>query len=221
MKAKKLLASACALALALGMTAPAMAAGETEVAQGATGTTITITSELHVPTIKVTVGVTPGIVVNPYEMSVTPTGESSSTNQSLYTKATTIKSNSTVKMDVTATPTGSGNGVTFMETTVPTGENRPASPAVHMVLKMDNVADEATAKAYAGASGEQALVVKDDNSNSPKSATITMPAATDATDTNAKWAAFIITGETGGDGWSNDNAITVKVIFTIKPVIGG
>lgn len=215
MKAKKLLASACALALTLGMTAPAMAT-DTVVAQGATGTEITIGSTLHVPTIKVTVGTTTDVIVNPYKMEF----EAGKTD-SLYSAPTTIKSNSTVSMDVTATPTGSGNGVTFMETAVPTGANRPASPAVHMVLKMDNATDKTTAEAYDGTAGQEALIVKDDNSNSPKSATITMPAATDNTDTNAKWAAFIITGDTGGDGWDQTtNAITVKVIFTIKPVIG-
>ncbi len=211
MKAKKLLASVCALALALGMSAPAMAA-DTEIEQGATGTEITIGSTLHVPTIKVTVGATTDVVVNPYKMTF-----DTDKTDTLYNKAATIKSNSTIAVDVTATPSATGNGVTFSEVVVPTGSNRPTSPTVHMVLKMDNVADETTAQGYTGASGQEAVVVK--QGDPTNSATIQMAAADDNTDTNAKWAAFVITGDTGGDGWSNDNAITVKIIFTIKPVI--
>ncbi len=213
MKAKKLLASVCALALALGMTAPAMAAGETQVEQGATGTEITIGSTLHVPTIKVTVGATTDVVVNPYKMTF-----DTNRTDTLYNKAATIKSNSTIKVDVTATPTATGNGVTFSEVVVPTGANRPTSPTVHMVLKMDKANDETDAQGYTGATGQEAVIVK--QGDTANSATIQMDAATDNTDTNAKWAAFVVTGDTGGDGWSDDNAITVKIIFTIKPVIG-
>ncbi len=212
MKAKKLLASACVLALALGMSVPAMAA-DTEIAQGATGTEITINSELKVPTIKVTVGPSTNVIVNPYQMTF-----DTNKTDSLYNTATTIKSNSTIKVNITATPTATGNGVTFMETAVPTGDNAPATPAVHMVLKMKAVADSTTAGSYAGADGEEALIVK--QGDPTHSATITMDAASDATDANAKWGAFVITGDTGGNGWTNDNAITVKIIFTIKPVIG-
>ncbi len=212
MKTKKLLASACALALALGMSVPAMAT-DTEIAQGATGTEITIGSNLMVPTIKVTVGTPANVIVNPYKMTF-----DTSKTDSLYSTATKIKNESTIKVDVKATPTGSGNGVTFMETAVPTGDTRPSTPAVHMVLKMNNTADETTAGSFDGTgTGVQEALIKKEGDSAIQSATIQMPEAT----SGATWGAFVITGDSGGDGWDQtNNAITVKIIFTIKPVIG-
>lgn len=219
MKQRKFLSGLLALALAMGLCVPVSAAGEQELATGATGTTITITSTLQLPKIKVTIAGTPAIAVNPYKMSFTPTGASGPITDTLFSAPTTIKSNSTIKMNVSATPTASSDGnvtISATEDTVATA----TTPTVFMKLAMKTVNASGDVATFAGTeSGVETAVVKKSDSGSKETATITFDAAATEQESDAKYAAVRFLGSSGGQGWTANDTVTVSVVFNIDPVI--
>lgn len=212
MKMRKLLAAVSALVMALGLTTTAFAE-DTPVTNGSA--TINITTTLNLPAIKVTIGTPGAVVINPYKMKYTL--NSTDYTDSLITAPTSIKSNSTIKIKVDAKPTVIKNSSSDLKIATESTASR-TDKAVFMELLMDNVDAQGDVATFDGSSGTPAkAVVKE---SSPETATITMPAAADETDGNAKYAAFRIKGDSSGTDWTSDDKVDLSIVFDIAPVIG-
>lgn len=102
MKMKRFLATATALSLLVGTTC--FAADDAtigSIGDAAEGTAVEVSGSVEVPTISITVPTTADIVINPYQMSVTPDGAEASTNAIICPEYTiTNESNVAVAVNV-------------------------------------------------------------------------------------------------------------------------
>lgn len=205
---RKLLAAVSALAMSLALTTPAFAEDT-----GAGQRTITIESELKVPTIKVTIATAAGMTVNPYQMSVTV--DSGSVTDSLIAPPALITNESDIKVNIKAAPSativGDVNVATADWTTTP-----PADKSIFMKLKMaSGSSSDPKAIDWANVDSTQTTVIKTSDS-----APVELTLEPKADDTHPTYGGYKIEGKSGGDGWTGSEKITVNVVFDIKAVVG-
>lgn len=221
MKKQKVISLLLAAALMVPMCIPVVGAAEAEkvLDQTTSSTDIVIGSTVNLPTIKVTIGATTDIVANPYKMSYKPDG-SSIDDDPIVSTATTIESTSTIDVDVTAKPslTTSSDDLVVLTSSIKDRTQK----SIFLQFNMDTITTvvttdlETTASNYDGVSGQHAPIKKE-NDAPLNQAKITL-AAIDTTNTES-WGAFRITGDCSGTGWTNDDAVTVKITFDIAPVV--
>jgi len=212
MKQRKFLSVLLALALALGLCVPA-SASSTNLDQTTTSTTVTFTSTLKLPTIKVTIGAATDVIVNPYKMSVT-VGSTPST-ESLITSPVEIKSDSSMEIKITADPKVSVDAGTDIATATLVGQTL-TKPTVFMQFSMGKLSGALASNAFTPASADVPPTTITDKSLG------TLPTLQlGVGSTTAQYAAFQITGETGGPNWSSTSSkVGATVTFNIEPVLG-
>lgn len=214
MKKQKVVSLLLAAALMVPMCIPVVGAAAEVLTESKTTTDITIGSTVNLPTIRVTIGNTADIVANPYKM----TYNGGTDTDTIISTPTTIKSNSTIAMDITAKPVLSTSSNTLEVLTAPITDRTKKS--IYLLFNMDSVTDATAAGNYDGTSSTGAhIAIKKDDVPSPNTGKISLAAATDDTDTNAVYGAFIITGDCAGTGWTTSDAVNVKVTFDIAPVV--
>ncbi len=206
---KKLLASILALSLTAGLTVPAFAVDQTV---DKTGTLeITVSTVLNLPTISVTIADPSAVVVNPYKQEYTLA--STTASHALISNPSSIKNASNVGVDISATPSVSTNSESLVIRTSPI-EDR-STKQLFMKLNMAPVTQESDVTSYTGAeTGTQSAVIK--TGDALETATITLAQG----DTTATWGAMKITGDSCGSGWTDSDAITLKIVFDIQPQMG-
>lgn len=186
----------------------------------AEGTTIQIPSKLNLPTILVTIGAPQEVCVNPYKMKYEhPSAPGTEQDDSVIAAPTWIRSNSTLKMKVTATPSVEVKGdILVSETDVTEGITGPKK--IYMEMCMDKVsgvgpAGKTAAEEFTG-SANKAVVTE----GGSKTVSMTMLAADDGTDAKATYGAFLIQGHSCGANWSNtSDRLTITVVFKFEPDI--
>lgn len=197
-----------------------------------TSTEVTIGSLVYLPVIKVTIQEGVSIIANPYQMPWTPAAGGTPDNSSVISVARAIKSNSTLKIDVTAKPTVTPGSTTlqiFAEP-IPDDVKKAGTKAISLdyntaVITAVGTAGKTAAEGWDGTSTStdittgtfKTVPVKESEANVAK---IQLPKADDDTDAKAVYGAFKITGECSGNGWSNADAVTVNIVYDIAPVIG-
>lgn len=118
MNAKKLLSTGLAMALTLSLSLPALASSGTAEITTPNATTKAYSSETEisgtteVPTIKITVPTTGGVVINPYRMEVnmTSSGGGAKDKDQILSAVQAIANESNVAIKVNATVTGEAPG---------------------------------------------------------------------------------------------------------------
>lgn len=222
MKKRNFLALVLALALTLGLAAPAGAATEgTEVQNGAASVEVEVV--MNLPTIQVTIGNPPEIIVNPYKLNYRVDDGTLGVDQKTIVSAPVlITSTSAIDLDVEAKPTGTSTGsgaVSFATAPVADGST---TKEVFLYLELADASSNtgtfgaSWAASYADDNTKQALVT----TGGSKTAKITLPKPT--TFNGSSYCAFKLDGNCAGSeakwvgGASGDN-ITVSVAFTFTP----
>ncbi len=215
MKRNKILASLLALSLCMGLTVPAFAV-DTELGTdaGTNSAEITVTSELKIPTIKVTIGSPGTMIVNPYGMAVTV--ESAEVHDTLITSPALLTNDSDMNVKISAVPTVTVSAdVTVQEDggVIADGTTRKT---ISMTLYMaPNAAGTGTAQTLTGSEADVSSVpVK---KNGSEAANITLEAKTAAAST---YGSYQIKGYSAGTDWATGDTISTKIAFSIEPVIG-
>ncbi len=214
MKRNKILASLLALSLCIGLAVPAFAA-DTELGTTANKNTaeITVTSELKLPTIKVTIGSPDKIIVNPYGMAVTV--NSAEVHDTLITAPALLKNESHVDVEISAVPTVTvSQDVTVQEDggVIADGTTKKT---ISMTLYMaPNATGTNTAQTLTGSEdGVSSAPVKKNGSEAAK---ITLGAGATA----ATFGSYQIKGYSAGTDWASGDTISTKIAFSIAPVFG-
>jgi len=214
MKQRKILSGLLVLALMLGLCVPVSA---TDLDETSSSTTVTFTSTLKLPTIKVTIGTGTDMTVNPYNMKVNIGGTDKT--ESLITTPVEIKSTSTIGITITADPKVTVDAGTDVETATLVGKTL-TKPTVFMQFSMGTLTSTLTLTPSCNfdpstASVKKITIGKESLSDLP---TLELDAGSDS---DPKFAAFQITGETGGPGWSKDSSkVGATVAFNIAPKLG-
>lgn len=219
MKHRKLISSLLALALTLALAVPAFAT-DTTLDGTNTSSTITVTTELNVPTISVTIAPVSGMVINPYKLSYSGTVSGS---DSLISAPALITNNSLMKVKLTAKPfVSDAKEVTIVGTKgAAEGTTEKAAAFVEFMFAtgMNASAPNDPAQATFGADGS-GLALKTGNAESVTTpAEVTLEKADD--ETHPTYSAYKLQGATGGTGWTSENKFTIQIVFDIAPVIGG
>jgi len=226
---KKLLASVLALSLALGLAVPAFA-GDTEVTGGTA--TLEITAKMVLPTIKVTVGATSNLVVNPYGMQYTDATVNANDNtDKVISAATAIMSKSTIGLTVKATATvEASNNIKVVESKSSITDTT-VDPSIYLFLQLKNLntADVTNTSDVVTVNSSVSWADDDDGStafatigkttNPDETATIDLAVASD---TAPVYGGFKVGGTSGGTNWvsGTDKVNKVSVILTFTPKIG-
>lgn len=221
MKFKKIVSSALASALAFSMAVPAFAASSDLTA------TTNYEGTLQAPTISITVMDSGSVIVNPYKMSVTPSGGSATTDQ-IISPVQYITNASNVALNVSATVTGKlptgKKDVTFATATTQNAskplttnsifmyfEIAPASSATDVPSWPENY----NAKPAADQETKQVLVAA-------KATTASNLLTLDVGNTTNTFAAYRLTGDAVSSptrAWAEDDAVSVSVAFTFTPTV--
>lgn len=217
MKRNKILASLLALSLSLGLTVPAFAA-ENKVVETTGEVTITVGTVLNLPTIKVTINDPSMVVVNPYKQTYTGSGSAAGLtgSDSLISKATGIKNESNVQVDISAKPTVTTDSQSLEIRTEPISDSDRTTKQLYMQLHMAPVAAESDIDSYDNTkSGTQSTVIKKDGASTP--VVISLAALSGST---ATYGAMRIMGDSCGSGWTTSDNITLSIVFDIQPHVG-
>lgn len=216
MKFKKVVSAALAGAMALSMSATALAADPNVT--GTDPVDVEVTGTTQVPDIKVTIPTTASVVVNPYKLAVTV--ESNEFTDQIVSAPQFIKSESNTALDVTATVTGTAEGSAVFATAPTQGGRAVATNSVFMYLEVLPTEDDSTApewaEAYDKTSPSQLLVST--TAATSKTAMVTLAAG----DTDASYAAFALRGDAADKpttAWTAADKVSAAIAFTFTPVI--
>lgn len=214
MKFKKVVSAALAGAMALSMSATALAANVT----GTAPVDVEVTGTTEVPDIKVTIPTTASVVVNPYKLAVTV--DSVEFTDQIVSAPQFIKSESNTALDVTATVTGKAEGSAVFATASTQGGKAVATNSVFMYLEVVGVADDSAeptwAETYDKTSSSQLLVSL--TAATSKTAMVQLAAG----DTTASYAAFALRGDAADKpttAWTAADKVSAGIAFTFTPVI--
>lgn len=234
MKKQKIISSLLAAALMVPLCTTAFAAATqptpttvpgAELTEAKTTTDITIGSTIYLPTIKVSIKDGTSIITNPYKMDFDSDGDGTADmNDSIISVPTVIESTSTIKMDINAKPTLTTNSQTLDVRTEPITDTTQKS--IYLVYNTNVISGKGgtaktVAEGYDGVAGQHQPIKKEADATSSDVVNIQLPAADSEDVTNdAVYAAFKITGDCSGKGWTSADAVTIKVAFDISPVMG-
>lgn len=239
---KKVISLVLALTLVLALAVPAFAAGPnvSNASQMASGVETTITGQVEVGTIKVTVPTAAKIVVNPYNLEVKVNADGTVNSSGTITSkgaiispTQRISSQSTMPIDVNVAITGTAEG----DATFATASTRGATPATtkSVMLVFDMVPEAAAATlgtadlaadawnvkqvvsntgvvSYTGFDPTKSVIV---SASEKKVEKICRMEATDGTKFSA--AAFHFTGDAAAaptNAWTSADKVGAKIVFT-------
>ncbi len=222
MKKRNFLALVLALALTLGLAAPAMAAAPTEVQNGSASVDVEVV--MNLPTIKVTISPDAKIIVNPYKLSynVKVTGQAAlGANDTIISTPALISSESTIPLEVKATPTGTSDTVTFANTSV-VGES---GKKVFLFLELKKATSDT---GNFGITDWSTVADYDADTPAANHALILQGTTATATETidaienpgTPKFCAFKLIGDcssTTPESWLSTDTLNVSIAFTFTP----
>lgn len=230
MKKRKILALVLALALTLGLAAPAMAAdpAPTPTVSSDGKSEVTVKVMMNLPTINVTIGAAPSLIVNPYQLkyNVDNIGDTWPETDSIISAPVLITSRSSIDLNVTAAPAGTieGGDVTFAESSAASSPTK----SVFLFLELKEVNSANTTAANLGvtwstgftSAADQALVkLSPGPTEAGTKATYKLPAITDPD--SPKYCGFKLIGDCSTNpstSWTRADKIGVTIAFTFTPV---
>lgn len=220
---KKVLSVVLALAMVLALAVPAFATDNTSLAdigKAATGASTDMKGETKVPTIDIVVPKNASIIVNPYQISVTPTG-GTATQDTVISPVYYITNKSDIKLDVGMTVTGkAGSGVSFADAAPTSSET---ANAVYLKFEAAPTATQAE-PTWASATGVQSVKVTKTAQKLEGATGIKMDAASTST---PNYIAYHVSGSAATaptKPWTTAMTAGVTVAFTFKPIantVGG
>ncbi len=229
MKRKNILAILLALVMALNFSVTAFAAeGDPVLTQTNAGASLTLKAVLNLPTIDVTISGVSNIIVNPYKQSYTISAGPPAVNSTepVISVPALITSNSTIAMDIAATPTATNNPNVTLATNSAAADGDGKIMFLFLELRKatdaDGTLESGTWTAPASFNADEATTALVQYDSAPKAATLQIPAKSGA---NSSYAAFKFNGNcgrpaAGQPGWdASVDAITLNVVFTFKPVV--
>lgn len=225
MKKRNFLALVLALALTLGLAAPAMAANPAPAPTvNSDGTSnVTVKVIMNLPTIKVTIGAAPQVVVNPYELNYDVNTDEAVENKSIVSAPVLITSQSAIDLNITATPTGSSpsGDVVFATTKIDRATNKNKEVFLFLDIKKVSTDEPGTDGTY----GE--TWADDITTGNTAQAVVTLGGSNHATyklERNAtlnqkSFCAFKLSGNCAGPDakWAAGDEIGVSIAFTFEP----
>ena len=217
MKFKKLVSTALAGAMALSLSVPAFASGNTDTSLSQS---TDITGSTQAPTIKITVPAAGTVTVNPYKMAVS-VGGSDVTDQ-IISATQFIENASDVALKVSAEMTGTAAGNLAFATASTQGSRAPTTNSVFMYFEMvasdDGSTEPTWATAYDSKATTQILV---STKATKKADMLTLAAGTGTAAASAGgYAAFHLAGDaasTPTTAWAAADKADVAIAFTFTP----
>lgn len=237
MKLRKLVSLGLLSTLAATMVVPAFATtaptdvtgDETEYEGEALSTTITTT--VNIPTISVIIPTTGAVVLNPYKLSVTPTGAASAVTDQIIAPVQVMQNKSTAPITVTLVPTATvPSGVTLV-TEAPTATGDVAKDLengkqIWLQVVANSCIDSIAAKtgpalADAGSPKKITMLATAEEFDMETIPTIDLDIAGTNTDTDTKtekeFLAFQVQGEMSQvDDWTVDDVVEASIAWTFK-----
>lgn len=236
MTMKKITSLALSGAVALSLSAPALATDTTVDNDTTSEAEITINGTTKIPTIKVTVPDSGAVVVNPYQLEHVVKAETSqgagdavTSNKQIVNATQWLASESDTTLDVNVTAVGElgADSAASFATTSTQGKNATKDKAVYMWFEIVNADDNTTepttwSTAYNAKNANQILIAKDEDGNTGKSKSKMVTLAPKSTEVPKTYAAFHLAGDACAapdDAWTTDDTIDVKLTFTFTPVM--
>lgn len=231
---KKVLSFILASAMMVG-SALTVCAADTDIASAedaAAGAEITGSSEMNLPTIKITVPTTANIVINPYKMSYKDDTTGLEGNSQIISAQQEISSLSNVAVAVNVkelTTTGVSDDITI-QTAALTSKITTKSAFLYLeVVGADTEGKYTFAEAYNKSSASQVVIPNYvENGKVEKASKDAIVVLPKSDETNATKAAFKINGEVvanpvGSDGesapWTDSDSIGISFKFTFAPQV--
>lgn len=223
MKMKKFGALVMAGVMALSLVTSALATS-VDVTDAAKGANVKVTGTTMLPTIKLTVPASAGIVLNPYKMklatdlSAVDTASGTATTK-VVSAIYNIENLSNVKVKVGVTATGTATGVTFAKASVAAIENKDKQAFVKMEMITGNASITSAGTAFDSVPDTQTLIL---STTAAKLATpIELAAGTGtALGTTGGVLSFRFTGDTSKTPttpWTAKDTVGATLAFTFIP----
>lgn len=220
MKMKRFLATATALSLLVGTTCFATDANIDSLSGAAEGTDIEVSGSVEVPTISITVPTTAAIVINPYQMSVTPDGADEASTNAIICPEYTITNNSDVAVAVNVESLSadvSNAGGAVLATAALKGTETTKS--VFCYLDVHTTGETATA--YSKATNQ--LLVGTTAKPASKDAITTLDATGgDVTTCDFSFAGSVVANPTVTDSvtpWSDTDTVSIALKYSFTPQV--
>lgn len=222
MKFKKMMSAVLAGAMALSMTATALASNQTlsDISEGAE---LELTSVTQGATIKVTVPTSVIIGLNPYEMEVELNGgklvdKTGTAGAQVLSAVYAIKNESSLPIDVGVSVTATAEGVTLLTsgTTIPSTDTTKSAIVTMNYVPGQPSATELTALPSGGGTPTKLTLDTAAEVKSTKDVTLTVPNATTPTSSNLYFTFDGKLNKKAATAWTADDIIGATIAFTFK-----